>query len=80
MNYEKFCEVTEAFDAEEATSIANVACVLKDDKLKTDLAYVLAYFGNLPNLIEKLEKRNLTLVESLEIVVSLTLAFERAWQ
>lgn len=67
-NFEKIKDVISNLDSDNAISIAKAKDIMQNNELKINLAYILANFCFLVEVIKKLETSNLTLVESLEIV------------
>lgn len=65
-NLGAFESVVMQFDPEDACSIAHAQNTLKSPKLATNLAYISAHFGGLPNILKQLESRG----EPIEVAVN----------
>lgn len=66
-NFEEVTRVLTSFSDEEAISIRKSKSLLSSSKIKNELTFISTYFGKLPGAIEHMEKRNMSLSESLKI-------------
>jgi len=67
-NFEKIKDVISNLDSDNSISIAKSKYIMQNNELKNNIAYILANFYFLVEVIKKLETSNLTIIESLAIV------------
>ncbi|MGH9700798.1 MAG: DUF domain-containing protein [Candidatus Acidiferrales bacterium] len=67
-NFQGFKNVVESFDVDTSTSITDCQQILKNKNIITQLSQIKVYFFQIPDIIKKLEARNLKLSESLMLI------------
>ena len=69
-NLSKIKDVIRSLDEDSAASIKTVKTLMGKKGLQNDLAFILSNYGSIPGAINSLESRDLTLVNSINIVNS----------
>lgn len=67
-NFEKIKLIVNYFDDNDAVSIKNSKEYFSDQNIETQLVFIKSNFGFLPDLITRLEKQEIPLVDSISIV------------
>nr|CAI5833438.1 unnamed protein product [Callosobruchus analis] len=67
-NFEAIKEVVEQFDSSEAIAINSSQLAFENPSIKQNIALIATHFSNIPDAIERLETKNLSLCKSLEIL------------
>jgi len=69
-NFQKIKEIVEHLDEDSAASIKTVKKLMVKKSLQNDLAFIFSNYSDICSKIEKLESRDLILVESVNIVTT----------
>lgn len=71
VHYDSIKNVVNEFTSESAEAIGKCQSLFKKLELKSQLTHIKTYFSEIPNIIKKLETRNLLLTESIELTETL---------
>lgn len=70
-HFDQIKEVVEELDSNDASSIGESKEAIQDESIRKNIAIITTHFSHVPACIEKLETRNLTLSEQLDIITDL---------